>query len=481
MNDGSPTPGGAPDEESLEFVPEDAPLSALLATLPRRPAPPGFRDAVLAAIEAETPSIERAAEPLPPAGGSRLRRAARFAGGVALTAAALGLAALLFPLASEEAREVAGESVAPADAAAPAPRLDPASAGAARDGDAYVGREEAEEFDSAMEDEIVVLMEADAFADETLEAERYGRTVASLGSNEQNVRVVRVTSTSLLSNQLAVRQFESAAIRNAIPRRAVEVLTGGNRPFDDSAFKPDADADGTDERGAGGLGDSPLEALPEGTDADVNGVIGVLVVAEPERIAATLRDFRADLVADELTAGNRIAESDALRTRVPFAIVEQIGDDFDGTSDRLVEPSSEPEPGAAPASPAAGGAGHGLGGGAFGAPPERRRTDAESRVAGGVDAGRAGGGPPRYQMRVAPPLGGRGPAEFAPPAAARTADPRPPRAEDQGDDPPVPSGPADDPPPGVPPQSLQRKGEGESVPVLLLFEPPAAAAEPAPR
>ena len=468
--------------ESPEFVPEDAALSALLATLPPRPAPPGFRDAVLAAIAAETPAVDRAAEPVPPAGTSRLRRAARFAGGVALTAAALGIAALLFPLVTEEAREVAVDPAAgPAGAAAPTgPAADavrpplPARNATARRAGAPAELAEAEEAGEFLEADAA---DAPAYEYSTTEfheergGERYGRVAKIPGFDEREIRVVRVTSTSLLSNQLAVRQFESAAVRNSIPKRAVEPIAG-------AALKPDGDADGTAGRDAGGFGDGSLQALPDAANAD--GVVGVLVVAEPERIAATLRDFRADLAADDLTAGNRIAEAEFSRTRLSPDAADRLPDADGDAAGLPAPPPSEAEPAAARPMPPArnglggGGLGGGLGGGGVGSMQERQPaeslSDATAEEATAFGAGRAGDGRPRYQMRVAPPWG-RG----------RTAGPDAARAVEQSADPPAPSDPAGDSVAGATPPSLQTQSENDPVPVLLLFEPPAAPAEPGPR
>ncbi len=317
----------------------DAALSAMLAGLPRTVAPSGFRARVLGAIaedagplvgptddSASDVPIAPAAAPVPP---SRWRRAAAFVGGLAVTAAALGGVAVLYSSTTDGAAEMAVlESTAE-----PLPSFEPGAVES--DADETPFRPTApsprpRRFDApprAFADSPDGLGMAPLAANTAPPAAMRGGAAFSRQATRRAVaaprftdaaavRVVRVQSPSILSNQLAVRQFEAAAVRNSIAPRApgppgdrLWARGGEGRSRNSPASVGDSFL-GDPERGAQTRAADAADAAAAAAGTEVaKGPIGVLVVAERGQIEAALRDFRVDLAATVDTAGVLVADA----------------------------------------------------------------------------------------------------------------------------------------------------------------------------
>ncbi|QDT17890.1 hypothetical protein [Alienimonas californiensis] len=519
-----PLPPAAPDGPQPEPL-DDAALTSLLTALPRTPAPAGFRDAVLAAIaaddvdaeerSADTPGLDEAAEgpspqiapaaaPTPP---PRWRRAAGVLAGLAMTAAALSGVAVLWSWSTEDrAVDVAVRDSAAVNA--PASRWmgesegelsfapAPASAPLMEAAPAHLADEELAESIKADWDAGggIAPDAADALA--VAPAPRaLTEDVGTDGADFSAVRVLRVQTPSELSNQLAVLQFERTALRNAIPPRLAELESGLEGMIDQTATARSAPAES--EGSAGAAAGAPAGGSL--ADRPQSGPVGVLVMAEPDRFEATLREFRTDLALNAATAGATIADAGPLPRGAAGKLLEQAEPNrdaalqFEATLSATGSPSaaSNLEMEAPTAARPLGNAMGGLGGGAQPADGEAFEGDA---FHGGVRGpGQAGDAPFRegeslsrnapYQLRIAPPT-----AE----AFSRSQDPAAKGSRPQSA--PSEPGESDD---ARPPSEMQRRGldalelrtlarrrgNDARVPVLLLFEPPPepaaeSAAEP---
>ena len=280
-----------PPDPNVSDPPEDPALSALLAEWPREPAPPGFRDAVLARIgeEAPTPAAPTAAA------GSRLRRAGRFAGGVALTAAVLGGLAVLWPGGDRgevqmAQREIAAE--APPTAAAPAAR--PADRAAAEQPGAEIGGDYAAMMSGGMTGGGTSFAAGDAAGFRESPNPHFFSDDSRAGGVPAGVRVVRIRTASPAANAAAAERFEAALLANGVSPLPAG---GGGGPGYGGGL-----GGGLSDRGGPGGSDrfGVWGALGSRSGGEIAGSdggdsrIALLAVAEPSQFDAALARFRRE-------------------------------------------------------------------------------------------------------------------------------------------------------------------------------------------
>ena len=221
-------------------------------------------------------------------------------------------------------------------------------------------------------------------------------------------------------------------------------------------------------------------------EAPPKGPVGVLVVAEPDRIEAALRDFRADLAADAESSGVQLADGTLLALDEANRLLKNASpppaDLADAnehslavrsrrsSQDRTAEPSDDGRMELETRNQAFGAGGAGLS-----AAPVEREEVAEAADADAVDQPMpARVGPAAFQMRVAPP------AEMEE-EIVNGSQANPPRASEPREDPAVSRRQADDFARKAGDKGLDalRNPPDARVSVLFFFEPPEdVSAEP---